>query len=334
MDDILKQLQECCSNNPALITWATGFLGNLGIKLEKTVEKIVINTIGDKIKNFFSKNKNPNIDDLIAELKEIDELKNITNYDISNAFNITFGNITNSKVASIVAPNAKDIYQNCTIYNTANKEEITKLILETLDTIPLDNPKTIESLRPFFNKVYRTIGECYNYEDKKDIIKKLIKERVENSVNDDFRDLRMYDTAIEAVSQITFQELNLLALCLLACNGKGDKNATRENVIKDMAILSQKFRDIRNINDINTVAILNKFGFGFNIALEFVPFKDIKDNEDNEFFNDLLKEPNMDFLNTDKKIFMNYCMAFGNNGIFRIIGKTHYDQVMGIEEQL
>ena len=329
--DVLKLLEEACTSG----TLTPHILTLLGF-LKVTSKDILVDTIKDKIKSFIkSKKTDPSI--LIQDLKEIEELKDITNYDISNAFNITFGNITNSKVASMFAPNAQNVYQDCTIYNTANKEEITKLILETLETIPLDNPKTIESLRPFFNKVYRTIEECYNYEDKKDIIKKLIKERVEKSVNDDFRDLRNYDTAIEAVSQITFQELNLLALCNLACNTKYPENLTREVCIKSIAFYCQKFRDIGNIDNINIGAILNKFGFGFSPNFQITPFKNIKDNEDNEdneFFNDLLKEANMDFLNTHKKIFMSYCKAFRNNGIFMIIGKTHYNQVMPTQEDI
>lgn len=205
-------------------------------------------------------------------------------------------------------------------------EEITKELGKT--------PDDIQQLPALASSINKAVTEGYSLDEKKEHIKKLIEERIKKSCDDnvDINELRHYDTAIEAVSQLTLQELNLLALCYLAYEPKYSKDLTRENCISSTVVICQKFKNIGEINNIDIVSIFNKFGFGFSDS-ERIPFQNIRDTEDNEFFNDLLKYPEMSFLISGKKMFSRYCRAFVNNSMFRIIGITHYNQVMGTQTE-
>lgn len=105
MNDIIKELVSNGELTPYILT-----LLNF---LKVPIKDVVVDTIKEKIKKFFSKNKNSsNIDNLIKELKEIKELENITSHDISNAFNQTFNHISNSHTIQNINSNNNTSIQN------------------------------------------------------------------------------------------------------------------------------------------------------------------------------------------------------------------------------
>ena len=98
MIETIKQL----ATNGELTPYILTLLGFLKV----ATKDILVDTIKEKIKNFFSKNQNSSsIEDLIKELKKIDELENITSHNISNAFNQTFNNISNSSITQNINSN-------------------------------------------------------------------------------------------------------------------------------------------------------------------------------------------------------------------------------------
>ena len=319
----------------ALTPFAQEMLKSLGV----TVKDSVLDIVKEKIKNFANKNDD-NIAILVKDLKTVDELKDINENHIAGAFYTTFGNITNSDVTSLVAPNARDVYQNCTFKNDMDKQEIKELIFETLQTIPLDNPKTIERLRPFFNKAYRAIEECYDYEDKKDIIKKLIKERIEKSVNDDFIEIREYDTAIEITAKLTKEELNLLALCYIAkfinletvLTTKVIKECNlNESQIEKLVIyfyfdFIKKFLPIDIIDKTSTATIFAQYGLNITDSSHAGPIFLYKDKS---MLNQILADPSMEFLKEHIDIFKRYLLQFSNHRGFQRIAGIYFGEKIG-----
>ena len=319
----------------ALTPFAQEMLKSLGV----TVKDSVLDIVKEKIKNFANKNDD-NIAILVKDLKTVDELKDINENHIAGAFYTTFGNITNSDVTSLVAPNARDVYQNCTFKNDMDKQDIKELIFETLQTIPLDNPKTIERLRPFFNKAYRAIEECYDYEDKKDIIKKLIKERIEKSVNDDFIDIRDCDTAIEIIVKLTKDEINLLVLCQIALGVNLENVLTiklfqdynlNESQIEQVVIylyleIIKLFLPIDTIDQTSTTTIFAQYGLNITGTPYPEPIFLYKGKSMLEL---ILVDPSMDFLKKHLYVFKKYLLPFRIHKGFQKIAEMYYKEIVG-----
>ena len=307
--------------------------GNLLEKLGQKATDNLVELVCEKLTLFNQEGKD-NPDDLTRILKEIPELQNITNNDMSTAFNITFGNITNSQITL-----AQKVYNGCTFKNDMDKQEIKELIFETLQTIPLDNPKTIERLRPFFNKAYRVIEECYDYEDKKDLLKKLMKERIEKSVNDDFLEIRECDTAIEIIAKLTKEELNLLALFYIALGINIEELLTIEIINKFNLNESQieqvviylyletikKFSPIDTIDQTSTATIFAQYGLN---TTNLMYAKSIFLYEDKSVLNQILADPSMEFLKEHLDIFNRYLLQFRNHIVFQKIGQIYLDEKM------
>ena len=304
--------------------------GNLLEKLGQKATDNLVELVCEKLTLFNQEGKD-NPDDLTRILKEIPELQNITNNDMSTAFNITFGNITNSQITL-----AQKVYNGCTFKNDMDKQEIKELIFETLQTIPLDNPKTIERLRPFFNKAYRVIEECYDYEDKKDLLKKLMKERIEKSVNDDFLEIRECDTAIEIIAKLTKEELNLLALFYIALGINIEELLTIEIINKFNLNESQieqvvihlyfeyikQFSPIDIIGEISTATIFAQYGLNITVEYSITMFL----YKDKSMWDKMRADLRMEISQKHLNMFNSYFAQFSNHRAFQKIAEIYFNE--------
>ena len=306
--------------------------GNLLEKLGQKATDNLVELVCEKLTLFNQEGKN-NPDDLTRILKEIPELQNITNYDMSTAFNATFGDMSNSLVAN-QSPNS-NLFKDCVVnFITQRQEEMGSSMQETLSSMG-KTTNDINNLPALLSSVDKATRECYDYEDKKDLLKNLIKERIEKSVNDDFLEIRDCDTAIEIIAKLTKDELNLLGLCRVAMIVNFNQTI---KVIKDynlselqiekiiIHLYVENIKQCLPINTIDKTSITTIFAqYGLNITVEYS--KPIFVYKGKSMLDPILADPSMGFLKEHLDIFKLYLQALNNHRVFQKIADSYSSEI-------
>ena len=321
MIETIKEL----ATNGELTSYITVLLSTLGV----TSKDILVETIKEKMKNFFSKkHNNPTIDDLIKELKEIKELKDIQSHTISTAFNTTFnGDIKDSLVASIYNSSGSMVFKDCAVTITQRQADMGKYIVKVAQEkgIPLNDIKELPALVMITNK---TASEGYEYETKKEKLKTLIKGRIENNVNEDFIQIRTYDRAIDILSKLTKVELNILAILhIFNVSEQGIEKLIPTTSILNEDVLIKLYTYILSlftlINDtMHSNGVFSEYGMPltFNVQNKMLLFK----YKDKNIITKLLQSPKLANIKTCETMLNALYPSFIVNDSFKLIASIHY----------